>query len=209
MYVSNHYIWWYQGFERENETRFGVYLDVPHLNAHIGLNQSILTNRIYYGSDFLPRQSNDLVSVTGIYWQQNFRVGILHLNNRALMQWSTNQEVIPVPALSVYLSYFLEFNVVRDVLRMQLGLDGRYNTKYNAFGYNPAIGQFYNQNVQELGDYPVVDAFVSAKWKRVRIRLKYTHLNENMLANRNSFMILNHPLNRPVFKIGLSWGFYD
>lgn len=32
-----------------------------------------------------------------------------------------------MPAISAYLSYYFEFNVVKNVLRLQLGLDGRYN----------------------------------------------------------------------------------
>ncbi|MFR4025893.1 MAG: putative porin [Alistipes indistinctus] len=84
--------------------------------------------------------------MSGLYAKKDFRIGGLHLNHRVLLQFSTVlRRLSPVPLASVYLSYFYEFNVVKGVLRLQIGLDGRYNTKYAGFGYNPAIGQFYNQ----------------------------------------------------------------
>ena len=40
-----------------------------------------------------------------------------------------------------------------DVYKRQ-GLDGRYNTRYYAPGYNPALSAFYNQREVEVGNYP-------------------------------------------------------
>ena len=209
-YYSNHYIWTNNLFGKENETRLNLRLAVPHINAEVSFHQSIVGNKIYYGEDFLPRQYDGTVSVTGVYARKDFKIGGLHLNHQAMLQWSTNQSVIPVPLASFYLSYFFEFNVVKNVMRMRVGIDGRYNTRYYGPGYNPAIGQFYNQREKELGGYPMLDFFVSAKWKRVRIRAKFTHLNQDLFGdNRDYFMVLHHPQNPRVFKVGISWGFYD
>lgn len=111
--------------------------------------------------------------------------------------------------MSAYLSYYYEFWVVRDVLRLQAGLDGRYNTRYYAPGYNPAISQFYNQREVEVGNYPYVDLFVTAKWKRMRIFLKYQHVNMGLFGNGEYFAVARYPLNPGMFKMGISWGFYD
>ena len=209
-YYSNHYIWVNNFFEKENETRLNLRLSVPHINAEVSFHQSIVNNKIYYGPDFLPKQHGGAVSVTGVYARKDFRFGGLNLNHQAMLQWSTNQNVIPVPLASVYLSYFFEFNVVKNVMKMRIGVDGRWNTAYNGYGYNPAIGQFYNQDEMKLGGYPMLDFFVSAKWKRVRIRFKITHLNEGLFGdNYNYLMVLHQPLNPRVFKVGISWGFYD
>ncbi len=208
-YYSNHYIW-NNSFRKENETRFDVMLTAPSVNAEAAFYQSILANPVYYGPDKTPQQyTAEAVSVTGVYARKDFTIGGVHLNHRVLLQWSTNQEVVPVPLVSAYLSYFFEFDVVRDVLRVRVGLDGRYNTKYYAFGYDPATGQFYNQRDKEIGGYPMVDLFVSAKWKRMRILLKVGHLSEDLFGTRDYFQILHYPLNKRVFKIGITWGFYD
>lgn len=61
----------------------------------------------------------------------------------------------------------------------------------------------------EVGNYPYVDLFVMAKWKRMRIFLKYQHLNKGLFGEGAYFSAANYPLNPGMFKIGLSWGFYD
>ena len=207
-YYSNHFIW-HNAFQKENETVLDVHLTAPTVNAEAGFYQSVAGNKIYYGPNGAPRQASAPVSVTGIYLRKDFRIGILHLNHRVLMQWSTNQEVVPVPLVSAYLSYFVEFDAVRDVLRLKIGVDGRYNTKYYAFGYNPATGQFYNQRETMIGGYPMLDFYVTAKWKRMRIFLKVAHLSQDFFNTREYFQVLHYPLNRRVFKMGLSWSFYD
>ena len=92
---------------------------------------------------------------------------------------------------------------------MQIGLDGRFNTKYYMPSYNPALAEFYNQREYELGGYPYLDAFIAAKWKRMRIFLKYQHLNYGLFGNGEYFTVAGYPLNPGMFKMGISWGFYD
>jgi hypothetical protein len=209
---SNHFRW-SNSFTKENETRLQVTLAAPQWGFEVSGFQSVLGNKIFYGEDFLPAQTSDAVSLTGLYMREDVKVGVknssFNFNHRLMLQWSTDQRVVPVPLFSAYLSYFFEFNVVKNVLRVQFGVDGRYNTKYYAQGYNPGTAQFYNQREKELGDYVWMDAFVNAKWKRMRILLKFQHLNDDMFGTRNYFSVLHYPMNQRIFKIGISWNFYD
>ncbi len=131
------------------------------------------------------------------------------MRHRVLAQRSSDHEVIPVPKFTAYISYSFEFNVVKDALRARIGLDCYYNTPYFAPGWMPATAQFYNQREKEIGGYPLIDAFVSAKWKRMRILLKMEHVNENLFGSRNYFTLLHYPLHKRVFKLGFTWAFYD
>lgn len=205
---SNHYVW-NTPLDKENETRLEVKFSVPDYAFEVGAWQGVATNKIYYASDSNVAQYDGSVSLTSVYARKDFRLGGLHLDHRVLLQWSTNQEVVPVPLLSAFLSYYYEFWVVRDVLRLQIGLDGRYNTRYYAPGYNPALSVYYNQREEEVGNYPYMDAFVMAKWKRMRIFLKYQHVNKGLFGNGEYFSAARYPLNPGMFKIGISWGFYD
>ena len=205
---SNHYIW-DTPLNKENETRLEVRFSVPDYAFEAGAWQGVVTDKIYYASDSNVAQHDGNVSLTSVYARKDFRLGGLHLDHRVLLQWSTDQEVIPVPLLSAFLSYYYEFWVVRDVLRLQIGLDGRYNTRYYSPGYNPALSVYYNQREEEVGNYPYLDAFVMAKWKRMRIFLKYQHVNKGLFGNGEYFSAARYPLNPGMFKIGISWGFYD
>lgn len=205
---SNHYVW-SAPLDKENETRFEVKFSVPDFAFEAGAWQGVTSGKIYYASDSNVAQKGGNVSLTSVYARKDFRIRGLHLDNRVLLQWSTDQEVAPVPLLSAFLSYYYEFWVVRDVLRLQIGLDGRFTTKYYAPGYNPALSVFYNQRDVEVGNYPYMDLFVMGKWKRMRIFLKYQHINKGLFGNGEYFSAAGYPLNPGMFKIGISWGFYD
>ena len=205
---SNHYVW-FNSFDKESETRFEVNFSVPDIALELGAWQGVIGNMVYYGSDSRVAQHSDVVSLTSLYARKDFRFAGFHLDHRALVQITSDESVLPVPTLSAFLSYYYEFWVKRDVLRVQIGLDGRFNTAYHAPGYNPAISAFYNQREVKIGNYPYIDAFVSAKWKRMRILLKFQHLNQNLFGNGEYFQVARYPLNPRMFKLGISWSFYD
>ena len=208
---SNHYVW-NTPLNKESETRFEVSFRVPDFALELGAWQGVVTDKIYYGlenGDVRIMQDHGTTSVTSVYARKDFRIAGLHLDHKVLLQWSTNQEAIPVPLVSAFLSYYYEFWAVRDVLRVQFGLDGHFNTRYYAPGYSPALSEFVNQREVQVGNYPYVDLFLVAKWKRARIFLKYQHINRGLFGNNEYFAIAKYPLNPGMFKFGISWGFYD
>ncbi len=205
---SNHYVW-FTPLHKENDTRFEVSFRMPNQALELVARQGVVSDKIYYGPTSLVTQAPEAVSLTSVYVRKDFRIAGLHLDHRVLLQWSSNQEVIPVPLLSAFVSYYYEFWVKRDVLRMQFGADCRFNTEYYAPGYNPALSAFYNQREVEVGNYPYTDLFIMAKWKRMRIFLKYQHINFNLFGGNKYFSAAYYPLNPGMFKMGISWGFYD
>ncbi len=223
-YFSNHYQW-QNSFDKENETRFEASLTMPEHGLEVTFAQSVIANRIYYGPDILrptqdgiprywadgrlPVQESGGVSVTGLYVRKDFRAGGFHFNHRVLLQWSSADKVVPVPLASAFISYFFEFDVVRDVLRVELGIDGRYNTEYYAPGWSPGTTVFYNQRERKTGNYPMMDAFINAKWKRMRILFKMEHWNYDLFGGHEYFSLPHYPLNKRMFKMGISWAFYD
>ncbi|MBQ2430313.1 MAG: putative porin, partial [Alistipes sp.] len=206
---SNHYMW-SNSFKQEDETRFEVSLNVPSIALEVSAWQGVISNKIYYDAQSMVAQSSDAISLTSLYARKDFRLGGFHFDHRLVLQWSTNQEVIPVPLCSAFLSYYYECWVERNkVLRLQFGVDGKFNTSYYAPSYNPALATFYNQREYEIGNYPYLDVFLTAKWKRMRIFLKYQHVNYNLFGNGHYLTTAGYPLNPGMFKVGISWGFYD
>ncbi|MDE7356355.1 MAG: putative porin [Rikenellaceae bacterium] len=207
-YFSNHYAW-DNSFGKEKETKLDVRLTVPSVGFELGVRQSIMSDNVYYDSFSLPQQRGGTMSVMGGYIRKDFRWRGLHLNHRVLLQWSSDQEAVSVPLVSANATYFYEFSIVKNVLRLQLGVDGYYNTSYYGPGYNPALMRFYNQRDVKTGDYIWLDAFVSGKWKRVRFLVKLQHLNYELFGGRRYFQVAHYPLNRRMLKFGVSWNFYD
>lgn len=205
---SNHYVF-SDPLDKESETRIHAKLEIPSIDLELGVNQSVITDMIYFDANSKVAQEGSATSLTSAYLRKRFKLGGFNFDHRILWQMSSNQTVAPVPDLSAYLSYYYQFWVVENVLELQMGLDGRYTTAYYMPDYNPALSTFFNQRNDEIGGYPYVDAYVAGKWKRMRIYVKYQHLNDGMFGNGEYFSVANYPLNPGMFKMGFSWGFYD
>lgn len=208
-YFSNHYAW-ENNFQRENITQLEVALDVPLTGTRVGFNQAIISNPIYYGFDATPTQSMSVESVTGLYLEQNFTFGGLHLDHRLLLQYSSSEEIFPVPRLAGHISYYYAFEAVKDVLSLKVGVDCWANTPYYAQAYNPALMTFHNQNEVKVGNYPYANFFLAAKWKTMRIFVQYQHLSDGLLDNfKDSFSVPFYPYTRALLKYGVCWYFDD
>ncbi len=207
-YYSNHFIW-HNDFDKEVSTQFKAKFSIKPIDLELGATYELSSNKIYYDSLMNVAQYKNELSNLGVFLKKDFTFGGFHLNHSLLMQLSSNDYVTPVPLLSAYLSYFYSLDVVKDVLNLEMGMDGRYQTEYYGFGYNPALGQFYSQRDVKVGGFPYLDAFVSAKWKRLRILVKLQNWNVNLFGGTNYFAVAHYPQNRMMLKFRFSWSFYD
>ena len=94
------------------------------------------------------------------------------------------------------------------VLSFQLGLDTRYETSYYADQYAPATGMFYRQNVDKIGDYAWIDAFINLKIKRTAFYIKYTNLATQSVKG-GYFTSPGYPAPVSTLLFGLTWSFYN
>lgn len=117
-------------------------------------------------------------------------------------------DAIRIPALFVnsqlsYSNIFFNGN-----LDMHAGLDMHWKSAYYAPGYDPAIQQFYNQDVLESPAFPLVDVFFNAKIKRARLFFKYNNVMQ-VVMGRGYLPTPYYPGQRNIFDFGFDWSFYD
>jgi len=63
------------------------------------------------------------------------------------------------------------------------------------------------QNVQEFGDFPVVDFFFNAKIRQTRIFFKLEHLN-SLIDGNNNFSAPDYPYRDFLVRFGVVWNFF-
>ena len=98
-----------------------------------------------YKHDVCVKQMDGSVQVFMLQLCQNFVVGPLHWDNEITWQKTTDEDALPLPQLNCYSNLYLLFRIAK-VLRVQLGGDVRFFTKYYAPDYSTAIGQFAVQD---------------------------------------------------------------
>ena len=220
---SEHFWWDNDGLDKEFRTRVEGKFEIPSWKTRLSVKYESIKNYTYIanhsvlapnGKDYLNRfniqQESSNISVISAALKQDFRFGIFNFNTELTYQYSSNQEVLPLPAFNAYANLFLKFRIAK-VLHTEIGADAWYFTSYYAPEYMPALGQFVQQNQADkikIGNYPVVSVYANFLLKQTRFYVKYYHVN-NGTGNRNSFLVPHHPLSPAVLWFGLSWNFYN
>ena len=75
-------------------------------------------------------------------------------------------------------------------------------------GYDPVLAEFYVQNSQEFGAFPLVDIFFNAKIRQTRIYVSYEHVNQLFNSTSNHYAAPGYPYRDGVIRFGLVWNFF-
>ena len=205
---TNHYMW-NNDFGKISSTKIGAALEIPRWDLHASFDYALLSNNIYYDTEGIVRQNTDPMSVMTASLRKDFIVWKFHLDHQALFQLSSNKHVIPLPMLALNLRYYLQFDVVKKVMQMQIGANAAFTTKWYTPAFNPVLGVFHNQNVAEYGNCPYIDAFVNIQWKRACIFVKIVNVNMGW-PNKSAdyFSAAGYIAPQRAIKFGISWPFY-
>ncbi len=205
---TNHFKW-DNDFSKISTTKIEGILSVPYWKLEAKFSYELLSNNLYFDNDGIIRQNGTAMSVMSASLMKNFKVWWLHLDHQALFQVSSNDDVVPLPMLTLNFRYYLQFDVVKRVMQMQLGANAWWFTKWYMPGYNPALGVFYNQNEEKYGQCPLIDVFLNIQWKRACIFLKLVNVGNGWPNQRPDYFSAHHYINSPMaFKVGIWWPFY-
>ena len=154
------------------------------------------------------KQESANIQVVTASLSQDFALGILHWDNEAVYQTTTNKTALPLPIVSLYTNLYLKFKIAK-VLGVELGGDLRYFSQYDAPAYSPLIGQYATQaegTSVKVGNYPVIDVYANFHLKNCRFYLSAAHVNYSKEGG-NAFLAPHYPINPMVIRFGISWTF--
>lgn len=203
-YISNHFIW-NNDFGKRRTVRFGGTVSFPVTGTEFTVSVSNLQNHIYFADNGMPRQHSGSVQVLGMTLRQNFTFGHFHWDNRITYQTSSDDAVIPLPALSVYSNLYLLTRIA--TLKLQVGVDCDYYTRYYAPSYQPATMAFTNQREMKIGNYPFCNVYANMRLGKTRFFVMYSHFNCGLFGGARYFSMPYYPLNPGRFQLGLSVDF--
>ncbi len=206
-YYSNHFKW-DRSLKQQKSVDIEFGLNIPTRDLKLSFESQSITDYLYWNYDAEPDQSSELINAFQISLFKHFKFGPLHSNNQLAYQYTSNERLFPLPDFTGKSSNYFDFYLAKRVLNVQIGFDVRYHTAYYTPAYMPATGQFYLQDIQKVGNYPFMDAFMNLQLKRARIFLKFDHFNQSFMDN-NYFLTRGYPHNPTRFIWGISWNFYD
>ena len=217
-------LWWdSDDLSKETRTRIEGAFSYQKTKTKIRVGIEEIQNYTYFGMSYDNTdnvrqgmtagifQESGNINVLTAQLQQEFRLGPLNLESVVTYQNSSNKEALPLPALNVFANLYLKF-MIANVLRVELGANATYFTKYYAPDYLPQMAQFAIQRNEdsrtELGNFPFVDVYANLHLKHARFFVQMTNVTSSM-GNRQSFLVPHYPQNNSVLHIGVSWNFFN
>ena len=205
---TNHYKW-DNDFGKISTTKVEGTLAIPRWKLDASFGYALLDNNIYYDTLGIVRQNAKPMSVMTASLRKDFTLWKFHFDHRLLFQLSSDKEVMPLPMLGLNFRYYAEFDVVKNAMTMQIGANGTFTTRWYAPAYNPVLGVFHNQNKEQYGNCPYIDAFVNVQWKRVSVFVKAVNVNMGWPnESADYFSAAGYIAPQRAFKIGITWPFY-
>ncbi|MCW5517889.1 putative porin [Muriicola sp. Z0-33] len=156
-----------------------------------------------------PKQEDKGVNYIKIKYIKEFKLGKWALNNTVMYQnVSQSNNVLNLPQLVTRNTLYYSNEIFKKAMYLQTGVTFKYFTKYNMDAYNPLLGEFYIQNNQEFGGFPMLDFFINAKIRQTRVYLKAEHFNSSFTGN-TFYAAPNYPYRDFVIRFGLVWNFFS
>lgn len=222
-YHARH-LWWENDLDKTIHTRIMGTLSFPKTRTKLRVAVDEIKNYTYFSQSYditekglrtgvivTPMQESEGINLLTAQLEQNFRLGILNWENLFTYQHSSKESVLPVPAFNAYTNLYIKFKVVK-VLNIDLGADMRYFTSYEAPDYSPYMGQYTVQgngeNNVKIGNYPIVNVYANVHIKHTRFFVMMSHINAGQ-GDKNYFFAPHYPMNERVFRIGVSWNFFN
>jgi len=182
------------------------------LNASVsytGIDDYTYFSRTETDTTTTPFQYSGRVNYLKVEAERQFDFGNFSVLGRMTYQNILDgQEVFKAPELLGRASVFYTNEFFKKALFLQTGVTGKYFTEFEMNAYDPVLAEFYVQNNQTLGSFPMIDLFVNAKISQTRIYFKWEHFNALFTSQNNYFSAPGHPFRDAKIRFGLVWNFF-
>tara|TARA_R100000935_G_scaffold38680_1_gene60049 strand:+ start:165567 stop:167465 length:1899 start_codon:yes stop_codon:yes gene_type:complete len=156
-----------------------------------------------------PQQFNERVDYIKVKAEKEFRYKKFALMNTVVFQQAiTGSEVLNVPEIITRQSVYFQDEWFEKAAFIQTGITFKYFNEYTMNAYDPVLAEFYVQNDQKLGGFPLVDIFFNAKVRQTRIFFKWEHVNQLFNSTNSHFSAPTYPYRDAVIRFGLVWDFF-
>jgi hypothetical protein len=217
------HLWWDHSLSAETRTHIEGNFSYEKTDTRLRVAVDEIQNYTYFGMSYEATSEGRKAMTAGVYQNkgninvltlqliQNLRWGIINWENILTYQNSSSKDVLPLPTLNVFTNLYLKFRIAR-VLNVELGGCMTYFTKYAAPDFVPQLNTFAVQKNSdsriELGGYPFVDIYANLHLKRARFFAAMSHVNAGS-GSKRYFLVPHYPTNTRIFRIGVSWNFYN
>ncbi|MDF1697207.1 MAG: hypothetical protein P1U56_15295 [Saprospiraceae bacterium] len=200
--VINGEQFWNNAFSKPIGSDFFGSFSIPILKLRGKINQSLITNAIFYDMDGNPSQADDIFSATSLSLANEFRYHKFGMENYILFQ-IFNDNIYNLPTFHSKHNVHIQGYLFSRALFARLGAEVRLTPTYEGVAFNPVVGGFY-QSSENLEFYPMTDIYMTGKIDKFRFFLRFENV-VNLFEDNVQFQVVNYPQFDFKFRFGISW----
>lgn len=176
--------------------------------AKLRVNACFTSFKNYIYIDSVAKNFDQSISYYNVDVSKDFTFKKITFIIKALYQNSSNQTVLSLPQFVGSAQLYYENDLFKKNLKLQVGAQAYYLSKYYGRDYNVALNQFTVQNQSKQGGYTFIDFFINFRIKPVCFFVKVEHLNQGLMGS-NYNLVPSYFQNARSIKFGLNWVFWD
>lgn len=209
LYQSDYiYFNWQNNFGNEKITTFGGAFKSDKW-ATIEASYNVIDNYVYFNENSRPEQADETLNYFKVKLIKEFRYRKFALDNSVMYQnVLSGDSFFRVPSWVTRNTIYFSTNVFKgDPLFLQTGITFKYFSSYKMNAYNPLISEFYLQDAEEIGDFPMFDFFFNMRIQRTRFYFQFENISAGF-TGRDYYSAPLNPYRDFTFRIGLVWNFF-
>lgn len=188
--LHNHHTWAWEdkNFNFTRRLELGAKAESSALGTWAELRTASLHNHIYWTHEAKTEQSTELIQMSMLRAGHSYNIGFLGWSMEGAYQLSSNNNVIPIPSISLRADLYFDFMIAK-VLQVQLGTEAYWHSSYKAPYYHPAVMQFVNQSTENIGGKsPLINAYANFRMRTTRFYARMFNIGEMLFTPQRETM---------------------
>lgn len=210
-YHSNHFHW-DKRLAKIRKIQAAGHFRLSSWKTTFTFRPALIRNFTYLDTSATPAQNERELELLTASVRKDFTLWKFHSTNKLVVQYTSQDDVLSLPLYYIYhefaFRHTFHFRVTGGNLHTQVGWSLYYNPSYQTDDYMPALGMFFRQNEDAVGDTPLFNLFANLQIKRTRLFVKLYHLS-SYIQTRDYYTAPRYPMSPMMLKFGVSWSFYD
>lgn len=172
-----------------------------------GYKHSIVKNYIYFDQTARPKQFVGTFNISSLYANAHLHIHNFEMTGTAAFLACDNHSIVHIPSFYAKAKIGYLIPLVKNISYLQPCVTIYYFTNYYADAYMPVTRTFYLQDDVSIGDYPLMDFYVTFKIKRADVFVGYTNLY-SFSQDFSYFNSPHYPARDRRFVFGVRWRLY-
>ncbi len=165
-------------------------------------------NYVYFASNGLPNQMDNSFSRYLLKLEKRFALGNYHFDVSVINQGVDEGVPVNLAEWVGVVSFYYQRMLFKNAMELRYGIDYWQFSRYYADAYAPFTRSFVYQNSYEVGDFPYLNFYISARIKGAQGFVNFQNIGQ-FVFRENYMMTPTYAMQDFGVSFGLRWDFYN